>query len=192
MRALMLALAPVTLLAGCISFGAEPPPSLLTLTASAAPGIGTSRTAAAGQAVTILQPRAPAVLNTIRVPVTSGDTAIAYVKDAVWVEAPARLFRDLLSETVAAKTGRLVLDARQFNLDPGIVIAGELRNFGVDSDTREAVVTYDAARSMGEQVEERRFEARVPVSPVEAVPVGIALNSAANQVAEQVAAWIGG
>lgn len=189
---LPLLLAPLALLSGCISFAPDPPPSLLTLSASQAPGIGTSRTAAPGQAVTILQPRAPAALNTIRVPVSSGDTAIAYVKDAVWVEAPARLFRDLLSETVAARTGRLVLDSRQFNLDPGITIAGELRNFGVDADSGEAVVTFDAARSRGDQVEERRFEARVPVSPVAAVPVGIALNSAANQVAEQVAAWIGG
>ena len=37
----------------------------------------------------------------------------------------------------------------------------------------------------------RRFEARVPVSAIEPAPVGVALNQAANQVAAEVADWIG-
>ena len=39
--------------------------------------------------------------------------------------------------------------------------------------------------------EKRRFEARVPVSAIEPVPAGAALNQAANQVAAQVAEWVG-
>lgn len=179
---------------GCISFGAKPPPTLLTLTPSATLAPGTTRSAAAGQAITILPPRVPQALATNRVPVYSDDTNIAYVKDAQWVDSPARLFRALVAETVSAKTGRLVLDNRQFSVDPGTTITGVLVNFGVDAATGEAVVTYDAARATngGQGIEERRFEARVPVSPVESGPVSVALNSAANQVADQVAGWIGG
>lgn len=180
------------LLAGCLSFGADPPASLLTLNAESAAAVGTSRSARAGEAITVLQPRVPNALATNRVPVSSGDIAIAYVKNAQWVDTPDKLFRDLLSETITARTGRLVLDERQFNFDPGTTISGELRNFGVDADSGEAVVTYDAARQIGERVEERRFEARVPVEPVSGATVGPALNSAANRVAADVAAWIGG
>lgn len=180
------------LLAGCLSFGADPPASLLTLNAESAAAVGTSRSAGAGEAITVLQPRVPNALATNRVPVSSGDIAIAYVKNAQWVDTPDKLFRDLLSETITARTGRLVLDERQFNFDPGTTISGELRNFGVDADSGEAVVTYDAARQIGERVEERRFEARVPVAPVSGATVGPALNSAANRVAADVAAWIGG
>src|SRR5690606_29617396 len=128
-----------------------------------------------------------------RVPVMSGDTSIAYVKDAQWVDQPNRLFRALLSEVISAKTGRLVLDNRQFAFDPGTRISGQLPKFGVDADTNEAVVTYDAARTTtgGEQLEERRFEARVPVSAIEAGAVAGALNTAANRVADEVAGWIG-
>lgn len=187
----LVGLAAAALLAGCLG-GAKPPPFYLALTPASTLPPGTTRTAAAGDAITIIQPRVPAALSSNRIPVSTGDTAIAYVKGAQWVDEPAKLFRDLVSETVAARTGRLVLDNRQFSLDPGTTVTGELRNFGVDSDTGEAVVTYDAARASGTTVEERRFEARVPVTPIEAAPVGAALNRAANQVATEVATWIGG
>lgn len=179
-------------LSGCISFGAKTPPTLLTLTSDAKMPAGTSRTVGPGESVTILPPRVPAALATNRVPVQADDTNLAYVKDAQWVETPGQLFRALLSETVAAKTGRVVLDARQFSFDPGVRISGELSHFGVDASAMEAVVTYDAARTVGDRVEERRFEARVSIPKVEAGPVGVGLNRAANQVAGEVATWIGG
>ena len=88
----------------------------------------------------------------------------------------------------------MVLDARQFSFDPGLRITGGISRFGLDARTMEAVVTYDAAKASGDanRVEERRFEARVPVSAMESGPAGIALNEAANMVANEVAAWIGG
>jgi len=191
-RKILIGIAAALALSGCISFGAKPPPTLLTLTADATMPAGTSRTVGPGESVTILVPRVPAALATNRVPVQSDDTNLAYVKDAQWVEPPSQLFRALLSETIAAKTGRVVLDARQFTFDPGVRISGELSQFGIDASAMEAVVTYDAARSVGDRVEERRFQARVPVSEVEAGSVGVALNQAANRVAGEVAAWIGG
>jgi cholesterol transport system auxiliary component len=57
----------------------------------------------------------------------------------------------------------------------------------------EAVLVYDAALARGaDRVETRRFEARVPVAAVDAASAAPALNQAANQVADEVAAWIGG
>nr|GFD57848.1 hypothetical protein [Tanacetum cinerariifolium] len=68
-----------------------------------------------------------------------------------------------------------------------------LRNFGLDAATREAVVTYDAAltRAGETSVEKRRFEARVPVTSIDAGSAGPALSQAANQVAAQAADWVG-
>lgn len=190
-----LILATALSLSACISFGADPPDSLLNLTSSAQVAPGRTNAAVAGQTVTVLVPTVPQTIATQRVPVTTADGTIAYVKDAQWVEAPNRLFQRLLSETIEAQTGRTVLTPRQFDFDPGTRLSGELQRFGVDAGTGEAVVTYDAVISVGTSptdngVRTRRFEARVPVAPVEAIPVGSALNDAANRVATEVAAWL--
>lgn len=181
-------------LSGCVSLGGKPPASLLNLTSASSIAANDMRTAQAGDAITIEVPIVPQALATNRVLVMTGATALAYVKDAVWVEPPARLFQRLVSETVAARTGRVVLDPRQFALDPGTEVTGTLRAFGIDPGAGQAVVIYDAAISNdnGKSVRTRRFEARVPVGEVEAGTVGSALNSAANKVAEDVAGWITG
>jgi len=190
---LLAILAAPALLAGCISFGAKPPPSLLVLTPQTLMAAGQSRTAGAGEAVTITVPTVPASLANTRLLVQSDDTNIAYLDKAQWVDTPARLFQQLLSETVAAKTGRVVLDTRQFSFDPGLRVTGEISRFGLDARTMEAVVTYDAAKAGPDtRVEERRFEARVPVAAMDSAAAGIALNEAANKVANDVAGWIGG
>lgn len=180
-------------LSGCVRFGAEPPASLLTLTAAAQIPPDTQRTAGAGDAISVAVPSVPQALANNRVAVADGATALAYVKDAVWAEPPNRLFQRLLSETIAAKTGKVVVDPRAFNLDPGTVLTGSIKSFGLDAQTAQAVVVYDAAmsRDAGRQVVTKRFEARVPYTAVEPVAAGAALNQAANQVADQVAAWVG-
>src|SRR3546814_889227 len=180
-------------LSGCISFGSDPPPYFLTLEPAATVAPATSRTAAANEAITVVPPSLPQALNTNRVPVRSGGTAVAYLKNAQWVETPDTLFGRLLSETITARTGRVVLDPQQFTFDPGVRLTGQLQSFGVDADAMEAVVTYDAALARGaDAIETRRFEARVPVAAVDTASVGPALNQAANQVATDVATWIGG
>ncbi len=182
------------LLSGCISLTPKPPKSLLSLSpASGGVAAGTERRGAVNAALTILVPTVPQKLRTQRVPVTTAGTDIAYVKDVQWVEAPARLFQRLLSETVAARGGRLVLDESQYVAGPGELLAGQLMDFGVDADRMEAVVTYEAQRltNAGANVVQRRFEARVPISAVEPVGVGRALNDAANRVAADVASWVG-
>jgi len=186
----LLAIAP---LSACISFGAKPPPSLLTITSEATVPAGQTQSSATAPTITILVPAVSQMLATTRVPVQSSATDLAYIKDAQWVEPPARLFARLLSDTISAKTGRVVLSTSQSFADPGARLTGELRNFGVSATGDEAVVTYDAAlmRSEGHVVEKRRFEARVPVSEISAGPAGVAINRAANDVAAQVADWVG-
>lgn len=180
-------------LAGCISFGAEPPEALLSVSATEQVPVGQAQTSAGARTVTIQVPTVPQALANNRVPVQANATDIAYVKEAFWVEPPARQFARLLSDTVSARTGRVVLSGAQSLADPGARLAGELRNFGVDAASMNAVVTYDAAlvRDEGGALEKRRFEARVPVTAIEAKPVGAALNQAANQVASEVADWLG-
>ena len=112
------ALAAALAVSGCLSFGPKVPPTLMRLT-SDAQLTASSRTAPAGEAITVVPPTAPAELLTPRVPVRTGATQVAYVKDAQWVEVPTILFARLVSETIAAKTGRVVLDPKQFTFDPG-------------------------------------------------------------------------
>lgn len=179
-------------LAGCVSFGAKPPKSLLTLNPAATVTAGADRRAGPGETLTILFPSVPAPISNMRVPVYDGATAIAYVKDAQWVDTPSRMFQRLLSETVAASTGRVVLDLRQYTADPGTRVSGVLQKFGIDAGTNEAVVVYDALlqRPGGGGVETRRFEARAPVGAINATNAGAALNRAANSVAAEAAAWV--
>lgn len=188
-----LALIALLPLSACISFGAEPPPSLLTVTSAQSFPAGQTQSSANAATITIAVPVVSQALATTRVPVQSSATSIAYVKGAQWVEVPARLFARLVSDTVGAKSGRVVLSTGQSLSDPGARLSGELRNFGVDATTSQAVVTFDASliRATGTAVEKRRFEARVPVASIEAGPVGIAVNQAANQVAGEIADWVG-
>jgi len=189
---LLLAAAAATLSA-CVSFGAKPPPFLLTLDADAAPPAGAARTATEAQALTILIPTAPQKLRTVRIPVQQDGSSVAYVQDAQWVEAPQRLFQRLISETVAARTSRVVLDEGQYLTAPGEQLAGQLMEFGVDARTNEAVVVYQAmlVAAGGKSVTQRRFEVRETLGgKVEAKPVGEALARAANKVAVEVADWL--
>jgi cholesterol transport system auxiliary component len=187
----LLALAAALAVSGC-SFGPKVPPVLMRLTSAASPGAA-GRTAPTGQVITVVVPTVAQELRTPRVPVRTGDTQVAYLKDAQWVEAPGALFGRLLSSTIAARTGRVVLDPRQFTFDPGVRLSGTLETFGLQADTMEAVAVYDAALARGaDSVETRRFEARVPVAAVDAASAAPALNEAANRIAAEVAAWVGG
>ena len=192
MKTKLLLVAAALPLAGCISFGAKPPPSLMTLDATSAPVAGAEQNSAKARSITIQLPATPASIAGARVPVQATPTTIAYVKDAQWAEPPARLFARLLSDTVSARSNMVVLSTVQSIGDPSSTLAGELRRFGLDATTREAIVTYDAAltRAGKETVEKHRFEARVPVAAMDAASAGPAISQAANQVAVEVAAWV--
>lgn len=180
-------------LGGLLGGGGKAPPWLLTLTPEAAAPASIVRTASPGDAVTINVPVIAKELRTTRVPAQIGPTAVQYIENLTWVDTPDRLFQNLLAETVRRRTGRVVLDPKQSTLDPGLLVTGQLQRFGFDEAEQAVIVRYDAslATAGGTRVETRRFEARVPATGV-AESVGPALNRAANQVALEVAGWIGG
>ena len=185
-------LAPALLLGGCLSFGSEPPESLLTLTPTASAPAGTGGSSPAGSALVLQEFEAPSALDVTRVPVQVTDTELAYLKDAVWVEKPGRLFRRLIAETIRTRSNRVVIDGD----DPGALaenrLAGTLRAFGYDARDGSVRVVFDAVRpGEGSAVVTRRFEAVVPGVAADVSSVGPALNQAANDVAGQVAEWVG-
>ena len=133
-------------LAGCISFGGKAPSMLLTLPSDAAPATNVDRTGNAASVLEVDLPNVSQKLRTPRVPVTSSSGALAYLKDAQWVEAPSHLFQHLLVDTLSARSNRLVLDDTQTISSPGETLSGELLDFGIDAGSGQAVVIYQALR----------------------------------------------
>jgi cholesterol transport system auxiliary component len=180
-------------LGGLLGGGSKPPVTLVTLTPEAAEPASMTRAAAAGQVVTIEAPSVPHELSNVRIPVHVTPTDVQYVANLQLVDTPAKLFQGLLAETVRRTTNRVVLGAGQASLDPGLTVSGELQKFGYDASSGQVVVTYDGSLSTpgAARVETRRFTATAPADGTGA-SVGPALNRAANQVALDVAKWIGG
>lgn len=188
----LLAGLPLLALAGCLSFGQKPPPELLRLTPAETAPAGAANILAAGRTVTVMVPAAPAEIATTRVPVRSGSNALAYVKGAQWSDVPAHLFRDLLAEAIRTRTGRTAIDARDYHLAPGPRLMGRIQQFGLDAGSMQVVMLYDATIDRGDgHLETRRFEAHAPARAATEAGVGPALNSVANQVAGEVADWVG-
>ncbi len=184
-------------LAGCslggLLGGGKAPTILYDLTSSVPATGAVTRQSTAGSAVTVRVPVVSKELRTTRVPVQVNAVQVAYVEDLVWVDTPDRLFQNLVSETLRRTTGRVVLDPQQSGLDPGLSVSGQLQQFGFDAQRGVAVVRYDAALATngGDSVQTRSFLAELPADGT-AATVAPALNAAANQVAIQVAQWVGG
>lgn len=179
-------------LPGCISFGEKPPKSLLSLSSDAQIPSGQNNAARDVNAVSITVPATPGALNNQRVAVLSNN-AFAYLPKAAWVDVPARLFRNVLAETVEAKTGRFVPDLRNAAITPDTRLGGTLAAFELLGGQGKVLVIYDAtlAKSGSDTIQTRRFEATSPVSSEEPEAVTAALNRASNAVANDVAAWVG-
>jgi cholesterol transport system auxiliary component len=192
LRHILLPLSLALVLGGCVSFGSKAPPSMLVLTATNAVTTGTARSANASDVLVILAPEVPRKLDTNRVPVQVDDSSIAYIKDAFWADKPARLMQSLLIETVASKSGQLVLNEVDAGGKAQHFVSGSLLEFGVDAMTNEAVVVYDAVKLVrGQPTEKRRFESRKRLAEIQPIAAGMALNEAANEVAAQIADWVG-
>ncbi|MBW0144221.1 ABC-type transport auxiliary lipoprotein family protein [Sphingomicrobium clamense] len=188
---------PISLLAAlslsaCLGGGRDLPPTLATLSSTAPEPTSDARMAVRESTVTIALPTLPQAYDYDRIAVRVSDTSIAYVEDLVMVDKPDALFQQLLSETTHRLTGRVVVDPGQALLVPGTRVTGTLSRFDYDAQSGEVVVRYDAAiaRGDGSSVESRRFEARTPANGT-AGSVSQSLNVAANQVANDVATWIG-
>lgn len=179
-------------LSACVSFGSKPPPQLLTVTADSVLESGKSIRSEGLPTIAVIAPDVPRKLETMRVPVQVDSTTVAYVKDAQWTEAPRSMFQRLLSETIAAGGDIFVIGEEQYGLSPGRRLTGELVDFGIDAETQEAVVTFDAVITTrdGNGALRQRFTTREPVSNISAKRVAKPINSAANKVASDVAAWV--
>lgn len=189
------ALFPVLLamtLGACVSLSPEPPEQLLTLTPARTAAAGSDVGGTVSAALAVIEPEAAQRLNVNRVPVQVSDSEIAYLKDAVWVEKPARLFRQLVAETIRARGGRLVVGEGELGYGAATRLTGRLLDMGYDAASGSVVVRYDAVLQMPDgNIRTRRFESRVSGVPAEASAVGPALNEAANRVAGEVAEWVG-
>lgn len=179
-------------MSGCVSFGGEPPESLLNLTSDLTAPSGQGGSVVNDDAIFIATPEVPARLDVTRIPVRVSDNEIAYLQDAFWVEKPARLFRRLIGETVRARSGVLVLDTDGAPLNAKIAIRGTLREFGYDATRSAVVVRYDAIISNDQGADDSRFatfrlEAVEEGVTPDPVSVGQALNRAANRVAQELA-----
>lgn len=189
----------LTGVAGCgplvqIGGNDKAPVALMALRATATPVAGaptSDRTAT----LLVLTPTVPGTLQTLRVPVATTDTEVAYLTGATWAEQPNREFQHVLSDTIASR-GVAVIDPHQATLAPGRTLSGTLFEFGLDVRNASAPVVrvrYDATLSTSGKAGTfalRRFDAVQPVATQNPADVAIALNTAANAVAGQVADWI--
>jgi cholesterol transport system auxiliary component len=170
------------------------PIALLALRATATP-VAVAPTSDRAMTLLVLTPTVPGTLQTLRVPVVTTDTEVAYLTGATWVEQPNRQFQHVLSDTITSR-GVAVIDPRQATLAPGRTLSGTLFEFGLDVRNASAPVVrvrYDATLSASGKPAAfalRRFDAVQPVATQNPADVAIALNTAANTVATQVADWI--
>lgn len=179
-------------LQGCISFAADPPDQLFTLTAASTVAAGTASTGDANSALSVMPLEAAQRLNVTRIPVQVNEASVAYLQDAFWVEKPTELFQRLLAETIRGKGTRLVVNGSDAQYAAATKLSGHLLEMGYDASTSSAVVSFEAVLQSPEgQIRTRRFTESVPGIVAEAGAVGAALNQASNRVADQVAEWVG-
>lgn len=182
------------LVTGCVSLGGnERPERLLTLTPTNMASEGALVRVQRGEAFIVYEPTVPAELDVLRVPVRVNDSNIAYLKDAIWVERPAKLFGRLLAETIRAQGQRVVLSPGITAVGGGPRLHGNLLQFGYDAEQAAVVITYDATlvKKNGE-IEQQRFESTILDIEADVGLVGPILNETANDIALKVALWIDG
>lgn len=183
--------AALLLLAGCVSLGEKVPGQLIDLTPQATAPAGAMGKGGLADSITVLDPDTDQRLDVRRVPVRVNASTVAYLKDVAWVERPARLFRELVAETIRADGNRLVFEGNDIEAGGKTVLSGRLVEMGYDAGSRSAIVRYDALLEHGDgTVLSHRFEASVSGVSAKPSKVGVALNDAANDVARQVAEWV--
>lgn len=190
----LLAACAALLAVGCVSIGGggDPPDQLLTLTSSATVPAGATSDGDMAGALAVTEPSVPHHLDVLRVPVQVDASSLAYLQDAVWVEKPSRLFQRVLAETIRARGNRLVVGAGELEYAAQTQLGGDLVAMEYDAARSRVVVRYDAMlRQPDGMVRTRRFESEVTGVAPDALAVGPALNRAANDVAVQVADWVG-
>ncbi|GEM_PF-712171 len=169
------------------------PAALMTLRATAAP-VANTTAYDRSRAVLVQIPAASGALQTLRVPVITSDTQLAYLTGATWAEQPNRQLQRVLADTLEAN-GVATLDPRAAPLTPGRSLDGTLIECSLDvRDVAHVMarVRYDAALATNSKgpVALRRFDASEPVVSQSPADVAVALNTAANRLAGDVANWV--
>lgn len=186
-----LALGLALALAGCLG-GPKIPATLLTLTPVDRAEAGSGSTGSLAAAIAVIEPAVPQKLDVKRVPVQVNAASVAYLKDAMWVEKPALLFRQMLAETLRAQGKWLVIDGIERQYSAQTRLTGQLLDMGYDAASQSAVVRFEAVlEAPGGTIATRRFESVVKGIAPEPEQLGPALNDAANDVALQVVEWVG-
>ena len=183
------------LLAGCVSIGGdkEVPEQLITFSPRETVESGDGSAGPVSEAIVVYEPEVEDRLDVNRVPVAIGATGVAYLKDATYVERPARLFRHLLAETLRARTTRLVIEGENPGAPSQTRIQGRLIEAGYDAGASAVTVTYDAVLILPDgTIRQRRFSATEAGVPAKAAFVAPALNDAANTVVGDVTSWLTG
>jgi cholesterol transport system auxiliary component len=110
--------------ASCFGGGSKPT-ELLTLTPAQVCRRAKARSAGPGEVLAVQTPTVTRAINTRRIPVYVDPITIEYLVGATYIEEPAELFRRVVAETIAARTGRLVLDPGNFTQEAGATLAGK-------------------------------------------------------------------
>lgn len=189
-RFAVLAAASLTL-GACVSLGSKAPAQLISLSAESPAPVGAIGQGKLSDAVVILDPTTDRRLDVQRVAVQVDDVNVAYLKDAAWVERPARQFRQLLAEVIRAKGKRLVLEENDELIGAKLVLSSRLNDMGYDARSQSVIVRLDAVRQQADgTMISQRFESRISGIPPKNELIAPALNRAANDVARQVADWV--
>ncbi|WP_310533205.1 ABC-type transport auxiliary lipoprotein family protein [Novosphingobium sp.] len=183
----------VLALSGCLGLGGgKPPPTLFTLTADKTLPAGAALSGNSAQSLIVLDPETDQSIANTRIAVQVDASNVAYLPKSAWVERPSRLFGTLLAETIRAGGKRIVFGGDDGTSTSRNRLGGRLSAFGYDAREQAVIVRYDAVISgAAGAVSTRRFEAKVPGVGPKPELVAPALNRAANQVAAEVADWVG-
>jgi cholesterol transport system auxiliary component len=135
-------------------------------------------------------------LDTDKLTVKPNAAEINYMGEAQWSDRLPRLLQARLIETLE-RSGRFRAVTRPGSgIDPDYQVLIEIRDFeAIVAEPSEVYINLSVklvpARS-GRTAAERVFEARAPLSSVDAPSVAAALNVALGQVLQEIAQWAAG
>jgi cholesterol transport system auxiliary component len=143
--------------------------------------------------ISVMLPITAQQLSIVRVPVYDDSNAVTYLPGLRWVEPPAALVQNLLGETLTQSRKTLVLDPRlEVATAPELRLSSKLVAFGIDAPRHVVTIRLDVllTRNSGKQVFTHSFTAQAPLERIDAAHAAGALNTAANDVAENVTHWV--
>lgn len=179
-------LALVLALAGC---GGGAPPRTFDLTA---PHDGIS--AGRGRVLLVVaEPSALQALDSNRIVVMTSNNGIAYLPDAQWADRLPKLLQARLIQTF--ENGRRIqaIGRPGDRLTPGALLNADIRTFGIDERSGEAVVEISVkivhdrtGRILAGQV----FSSRIPAGGTDGAVASAALDLATQNLLRDVVRWV--